>query len=323
MAFEQGIYTDVHDLGNRVKNFAVANGWTQDKFTLGSGTSTSTEIYLHKGTNYVSLEFEILPSAFKYYHNNYASREEPLVTLYGNTGFNTGNTVDDQPGSYTNDTTRITRCTWLFGPCVQYYFFTNATGDYIHVVIETIPNEFEMFAFGDLIKQGSYTGGQYVAGKYWDHGSSWDTWNNTAHSVMFDGRCSDVNTYQDHVQINQDSKVWANLHDLDTPYDGYIFGDTRYYCLSDIHALSSSFTDKAPMFPILLTYIRLNTLSNCAFIGYVPDIRNVSIENYTPGEVVSLGTDEWMVFPHMKKNDPATQDEANSGWSALAFKKIT
>lgn len=321
--FEQGVYTSVHDLGNRVRAFAIANGWIQDKYVAGTGTTTPTEVYLHKGTNYVSLNFALEPAAFKWYRNDFSSREEPILTLYGNTGFNTGNTVDNQPGSHFNDTSKLTTSHWLLSPCIQYYFFTNVTGDYIHVAIETIQNEFEFFAFGELIKQGAYTGGYYVEGKHWGHSSNWSDWDSSSHHALFDAYSYYGNSRLGHILVNEGLQSWYEIREYDTPYNnGFVVGDTRYRALSAPHLLAISYADRPPLWPIILNYADLNGETTC--LGHAPDMRSVSVQNVEPGEIISLGTDEWMIFPNSKKNDPAIDDgsDMNSGWSGIAFKKI-
>jgi len=321
--FEQGVYTSVHDLGNRVRAFAIANGWVQDKYVAGTGTTTPTEVYLHNSTNYVSLNFALEPAAFKWYRNDFSSREEPILTLYGNTGFNTGSTVDSQPGSYTNDTTKLTTSHWLLSPCIQYYFFTNATGDYIHVAIETVQNEFEFFAFGALIKQGAYTGGFYVEGKHWAHSSSWSDWDSSGHHSLFDAYSYSGNNRLGHILVNEGLQSWYEVRERDTPYnDGFIIGDTRFRALSAPYLLEITYADRPPLWPIIPMYNDPNGYT--IPLGHVPDMRSVSIKNVDPGAIISLGTDEWLIFPQAKKNDPSIDDgsDMNSGWAGLAFKKI-
>lgn len=322
MAFEQGVYTDVHDLANRIRLFSTANSWIQDEYVVGSGTGSSSELYLHKGNIYVSIEFLIDPAALKYYHNVQQTIEEPKANIYGNTGYNVANDVNTQPGNHIADTGNLTQTPWIIGPCVQYYFFTNVTGDYIHVVIETVPNEYVYLMFGELVKQGTYTGGAYVECSRWEHFDNISDWDDDSHHAPFDANTWDAESIFGHVRTGLEGQTWQRIQEIDPPYN-IITGDTRYRAPGSFVYFGTTYGAVPPMSTVNLYHLS-ETTGVATALGYVPDIRNISVETIEPGSSINLGADTWLIFPLARKGDPLVDDTItmNSGHAALALKKI-
>ena len=107
----------VEDLLGNIKLVASSNGWTIDKDDI----ATNQELYLHNTGNgsqnlYFSLKGSITSTQSE---TNNATR----INVYGNTGFDTGLTVDAQPGRYTNNS-----CDMIVQfPIIKQYILANST----------------------------------------------------------------------------------------------------------------------------------------------------------------------------------------------------
>lgn len=334
MATQTGTWTDVHNFATLLDTFATTNGWTRDKQVIGSGVGGVSELYLHKGTNYVSMLFNRFASSTRTYRNVSQVIELPRVTIYGNTGFNTGNTVSAQPGSSFTQTNRSIISNWWFGG--RYWFFTNATGDYIHCVItrDIFPGneEYQHLVFGTADPlNGTSTDGQYIDGSYWDQSFRYSDWNYESHSIVFDGTSTSSVTgmiklddglhvwkrFGRHNVVFADSAEWAiggTRHDgIYFPID--YFGHEGTYRTSLVHNIiicpgvgqdQNDQTDKyAPYFRI-------------------KDTKTLAMFYVEPEGIINDGVDDWQVFPayHKQRRNTFNTGFSNSGLVGIAYKVI-
>ena len=157
MAFETGTATSLADLIAKLFTFAVAQGWTQDEQVPASGKAA-----LHKGNVFVSFQWDT---------------STPLhLGMYQALGFTGGNSPGNHPNDSgqgligtTNSTLDDTPGVLNLGDgaFVSYFFFTGSgTEEYIHVVVELNDLTFRHFGFGEIVKFGSWTGGEYMYGHH-------------------------------------------------------------------------------------------------------------------------------------------------------------
>jgi hypothetical protein len=58
-------------------------------------------------------------------------------------------------------------------------------------------------------------------------------------------------------------------------------------------------------------------------VGHFPDVRAVNMKNLVPSSTLTLGGDDWLIFPMTEKKDPNISDGLpNSGWAGLAYLKV-
>jgi len=62
----------------------------------------------------------------------------------------------------------------------------------------------------------------------------------------------------------------------------------------------NAFNNEGVLLPIKV--IKTRASSKYSQVLQLENARNIRIDNYTPQEIIALGTDEWMVFPWYKKN---------------------
>ncbi|MAO60883.1 MAG: hypothetical protein CL549_16130 [Alcanivorax sp.] len=316
MAYETGVATDVIDLLAKIRSLADDLGWTIDRHD-------PAELALHHAdAGYFTLR---------------ATPEEddiqtnwdpgPSISIWGHTGFDAGAAHNAQPGSSGGEYGRTNA---LRGPFAAYHLF--GTTQYIHCVIEIVPGEFGHFHVGRLDKTGAYTGGEYVTGTRWDYYLAGTSYHNDAssnqHAVPFDGVSYygpgqgavrlDADGYTGEwgafKYIGSDSQAWGPLRLLDnhsrSPYSHYWVSTPN-----TVNALS-------PLAPILVAFLLRDTKTFLA--GAPADLRIVNMRNLTPGETITIGTDEWLCFPIKKRGLEryGPEHEVNSGIFGFAYRKV-
>jgi hypothetical protein len=294
MSYQTGTSSGVTDLLDKLEVFAAAAGWTID-------LSDATTLSLHKGAVYQNL-FDGGTS----------------IQMKGARGFSAGSSWDAQPT--TDYRTQI--CSDLAGAFAAYHFFASA--NYIHVAVEVDPGMYRHFAFGELAKSSGYTGGQYSCATK-TNGSSWSTalfsaYENTSNGAdrfYLPGFFIDVDGVADWEHFNgmvaagerqiysSDSYVL-----LGSSVDGILYWDWLNHCTPN------SLNGLTAFVPIPVFIERGSGFFSP--LGYVRDIRLVNMVDLEPGQTVTLGSDEWLIFPALQK----TVGTPNSGNWGYAYKKI-
>ena len=83
----------------------------------------------------------------------------------------------------------------------------------------------------------------------------------------------------------------------------------------------NAFNNEGVLLPIKV--IKTRASSKYSQVLQLENARNIRIDNYTPQEIIALGTDEWMVFPWYKKNVSARNgggDVTHTGTFGWAIK---
>lgn len=210
------------------------------------------------------------------------------------------------------------------GPLPTAWLFSNDPSTYCHVVVEVIAGVFKHLTFGNLKKYGGWTGGGYYGVTNWSENVAFiDQPDSSSHRVPFDNLTdfgairqnttvyyvdaadkwlaeeAIVNTVQRR-QLRSTfrggfGRAWVNLSE--TPYSGLI-------------ALA----------PVLVGKQRLSdSPDTLRWIGEVPDMAALNIQNLAPGEEYSIGSDIWLTFPLCAKLGGT--DAFNSGVYGAAYLK--
>jgi hypothetical protein len=306
--YETGTATDTTDLITKLITFATANGWTVN-------TPLSGRVFT-KGGLYYGLNWDV-----------------DDVWVAGATGYAAGSAWSAQPGASATQP----RANDMAGPYQAYHFFTGTAPDYLHVVVETSAGIFKHFMFGQVVKHGTFTGGEYIGAVFWNMTVSGTAQNPNApdwgsHAVPFDSNASAataVNRSAVRADIDAKSNNWMVFRDADTYNGNYAKGVLRGKntaggsLYESLHARSpSEFNQVTPLLPILVAVDRPSSMTSP--IGYAPDLRYVNMLNFAPGETVTIGGVEWMAFPLIQKTDTynnASSAVPSSGTYGLAYRK--
>jgi hypothetical protein len=328
MAETTGSATDLEDLLQKFLTWAVAQGWTQDE-AIGT-VSSGRQLALHKGACYVQMRWNPTVSATS------------VVAIYQSTGYTGGNRSGTHPGDSgngynTNTTVTDTtlddeRCLHAIGngPFPSYYFYTNATGDYLHCVAETATDTFIHWGMGDTAAfekfgdWGTATGGAYCYGH--QHRDSTAA-NLASNYTLFDGGASTVSGTTSGLLRwatmrltgmpgQAGSEVWATIggNATDTAFTqaADTAGNARAVCIGGFRGglaarafgnfPAGNTSGLAPLTPIGCTYLqRTTTPRRLFFLGWMKDVRAVDLTYMAPKDTFTLGADTWRVFPVVRR----------------------
>lgn len=307
MAYETGNTTGNADLVAKLATFAQSNGWTY-------GACSGGHYVLSKNGVYAVVAYD-------------ASN----IYLMGATGYASGSAWNAQPGN--SGMTSTTN--FMSGTHKAYHFFAGDT--YMYVVVEVTTNIFRHFNFGLLTKYGTYTGGQFVNGTRWGTLRYYGNYGNDSfcnypdhnyHGGPFDALAYESYGVNNHVRADIDgnsNKYWRIRRADDG--NSQARGTVRNGDVSLMDSLSdrsvNTFNQRTILLPIYVDVTRGSGLYS--LVGQAPDCRSINMANYNPGQIITIGSDQWVIFPIVQKTN--TWDDQysyvqSSGNYALAYKKV-
>lgn len=301
MAYETGTATGVNDLLSKLRTFAAANGWTENKWgAQGSGYWLN----ISKAGHYVNIVSD--PSA------GAGSNPGHFLRCYGATSYNSGAAYTAQP-----NTSGLVLVNGLGTSSLSsYHFFAYA--DYIHCVIEVTSGIYRHLHFGTIDKIGTWTGGAYLMGTSHDY-SVLTTDLSSQHAIPW-ATCGSSSTGRNYVRadINGASNKWFDMYYSTTQSSRVMgaFGYFSYHLGENLLGNGvNAFNGLTPFFPALLFAGNASNLWNP--LGSGPDVRICRFDNLTPGSTVTIAGVDWLVFPIYQK-------PAGGGLSyGYAFRKRT
>lgn len=310
MAYQTGTALNADDLLDKIRGFAVAQGWTQNEWAAISG---GHRLCLQKS----------LGTTFHLALKSTATS----ILMRGATGFTAGVDLSAQPGAMGWDA----GCDRLgAGAFPAYYLFSDTAGSYVHCVVEHTAGIFKHLVFGELERFGSYAGGHYCDGvSFSDLSGAHQSANNTAHQYLFgDGRVNaGASTNFGAVALAADGQHWRRLANPDFDSTLNAMGCCRAGLYGDlVPAAQPNFYNLAmPLLPIyVLTERVTGTVGDLAPLGLPRDLRFCWIEHYSPGQEITLGPDTWKLFPVARRTavQSASDGLDNSWYYGYAYRKI-
>lgn len=310
MAHQTGTATDHVDLLDKLRLFALANGFTVHNFgARPAGATAGQALQLSKAN--LAGSFLSLTAA------GTAANPGQYVGGYAHDAYAGGGGTENQakgsPKVYANAMT---------GPYQGYDFFTGdgASGPYLYAVVETAAGFFKHFGMGILDKFGAITTGAFVYACAWNyepiHISNWTAYR---HAVPFDNaENASANSRSLHVRGDSDtiSPRWYDPQATPLLRGGHRATSTGNIVRTPVIGSASLRTGRTPLVPCLVTGERTGGLYSP--LGSPPGMRWVSLDYLDPGAVLTIGTDQWKVFPVIRKNGGAGQP--NSERFGYAFK---
>ena len=294
MAYQTGTANDVLDLADKIADFAVAQGWTEDAGAAG-------DRYLHSGSCYVRLL------------GNLGSAGGPWLYAYGGTGYSAG-LVDQSPFS---------GCNLAVSPVAEYHLF--CTAQYIHCAFLCSSGSWNNLMLGELTKTNNFVGGTYAAGTNFDDNGTTNPQVNlpysTVHSYPFDcyGYNANYGKAGGWSQVGalrpSDTHKWFAGRQKTPAGDqrqgnGYI---TNSWSSTTVNASTDNYTTQNALMPRSNnTFNGLNIMHplmvNIHYqdgyyttLGNPQDVRLVNIKHLNPKDIITIGSDDWMVFPAKSK----------------------
>ena len=320
MAYETGSASGVADLLDKLRIFATANGWTQNFFgarTTGSGTA----LQLTKGTQYVTFIAD----------TGAGTTNDPgnYFGCYSHNVYSAGNGTENQAqGSakcYANAMT---------GPYVAYHFVSGAERgcDYLYVIVEVTSGIFKHIGVGKLVSLGALSTGMFAHACRWNYSTASNTIStaeSAQHAVPWDST-ETTSRPGPSTQLRADSDgVTPRWYDCTSggSFGNRMGGGVRSSGSNSAGSVrttlnnpgiagASTITGRTVLLPAWVYGERTADLGSP--LGYPPHLRWVKLDYLNPGDVLTIGTDQWKVFPVIRKN--GTTGQVNSGTFGYAYK---
>jgi hypothetical protein len=306
MAYETASATSPNDLLDKLRVFALANGWTVDYY----GGRTNPGGALQAGSNN-ALALNKAGAYFVLYTDTSSPSTDdpaPRIQSYMHTGpYVAASGTDAQANRYT-----YTRTNNLGGPYTAYHFFTDSTKTYLHVVVEVVSGRFAHFNLGIFDKAGGGSNALYCSGMHWNY--NYLRINNVIsdfHAVPFD--ClyfTGISTSGGGTIVRADSdgispryyRVNNSQPTTEKAYGGARTTAEGFYSYGLVSRTASvqGLTNRAILAPAVIVANRL-TDARRSIIGTPYDLRWCRLDALEPGEIVTIGSDNWKVFPVIRK----------------------
>lgn len=300
MAYETGVASSPTDLVSKLATFAGSNGWTVN-------TPTSGRVFVN-GDIYVGVNGDDT--------NGY-------VQCRGALGYDAGQAWNAQ----TNNAGRSNFARLSPGPFTAYHFFagTEDGSPYLHTVVEVTAGRYGHFTFGRLVKSGPYTGGTYVEAVFWNNAAQYiDQPDANEHQVIADANCTaSSGNCENHFWVDVDglSNNWIQTDYASSNSTPSTLGTGSCRSLGILKEQwsrgSIASNRRTPFLPL---YMFVNRPSSArSLVGRIPNMRFVNIAELADGEVVTIGADNWQVFPFIKRG-VQTDDWSSSNYG-YAYKR--
>ena len=326
MQYQTGSASSPVDLLQQLVTWLVGIGWTQDRSAVeGSGWTAS----LHKSGNYAHLRatmYEATPWLVGSAGSTYA------LNLYLGTGYNGANSWNNQAGAPLGASSNPVGVGMRLsaGPFGNYYFFADAAGDNVVIVVQVTPGLYTHLGWGlSLNKAGSWTGGPYFFGSTGGYNTSWTTGSANLAGLTSTTDCPFVGsdpgtTAVGFVRVDVDSFTgkWiaiatAAVNAANRGYQGKqgetsvrglsvtmannfpVFGYNAYGYQFQNEQVSAQ-DGRANLLPILLWALRDATSTGFSLIGSVPNIfvSNAVGNGFSSADEYVLGGTTYKLFPN-------------------------
>lgn len=327
MAYQTGTATDCNDLLDKFRLFAIAQGWTANRWvTAGNGR----ELCLQKGSAYFN--FRSLQNENPTF-NGYAAGEGMYgIILNGSDGYASGSAWDRQPGYPVRNAGTLGAADqghiWCpvhdlsTGPFPAYHFFSVDSGQALYCEWEVSTGTFQRFGVGslDLFNPAAGGGGRfcYATGgaipltgtnlrwrEYDIDNASWmmecvpfRRASLSAHTGSYGPGRTTAGSMVRAAFSSFDNWACSGRDASQQPYAWVCQGGGNHDRL--LRDLSPAPLNGVAV--LVPNVVSLNTNNEfLAPIGQMPGLRFMGMSNYLPGDEFTIGSDTWKVFPWYAK----------------------
>jgi len=209
---------------------------------------------------------------------------------------------------------------------ITYYLFYSGTPDQVACIINYDATKIQVLMFGDIVKVNSsaFVGGNWF---FASRVASHQYIINDAYAQITDSILAGVSGGSIPMPFIDSSAVGVvyNNSQIHCEIDGIVWADTGVaatnvmqpdYTISSLFRSPNSWNNQSDLIPIHLQFRMLSTLFG--YIGYIEHIRFIRIDNYNLGDIITLGTDQWKVFPVFQK-DATNRNGTTGSTGTLGF----
>ncbi|MCP4993146.1 MAG: hypothetical protein GY934_05080 [Gammaproteobacteria bacterium] len=308
----------------KISTFAVSTmGWTEDLYD----SATYKMMSLHKGSCYVHFSWDDSrvtdPVSIAMYQSLAYLGAPPTYYPWEHTD-DSGFGHDDK----TSPDLGLERGIKFIGPgpYTALHLFGSTSPDVIYCILEYAPGLYRHFAFGNVEKYGTWTGGEFVAGHQW-YRYGLDSPTANTHSILFDGSWANAATSTSErsgatvhceglpnqdgagkwgaVGFAYDMNTAANLldragEDMLTLYGGVRGGPALWQLGWQEPDVGKGYI---PIIPVDLYYLDESTSpDNYYFMGRLAHMGHIQLRGIDPNTTITIGADTWRAFPAVRKS---------------------
>ena len=321
MAYETGSATTVTDLLDKFRLFAIAQGWTINRW---ASWTSGYELCIQKSTAYFNFRSCVNGSMLV---NGSTQANKYGITLNGSDSYSAGNAWDRQPGypirpagaGGSEQGHVLVPFVVNTGPFTAYHFFAPDSKT-LYAEIEVTSGVFIRFGCGslDLFNASTTGGGRFyyaTGGEHVTNSTSASAWlgestysayseeevpfRSAESSLLAGGSGSAVRCAFDAF----DNWAGSGTSSSNTNLAQSAYGAAHDKILRELGP--NSLNNVGLLTPINVSVNRGNIYLHP--LGTVPGIRYMDMTNYLPGEEFTLGTDTWKVFPWYNKGGRSVQ----------------
>lgn len=240
-----------------------------------------------------------------------------------------------------------------------HHLFTDGTSvadaSYIHAVIQISARQWRHFHIGRVLKYGTWVGGNYMFGHFHHQNSGritdpYDGFHIQPFGGMAGG--NNLNNPQKNGTLHcegfagtgaNNTVIWlrSTVVGIDTiGASGKSVGDVNrtnydmgHFKVASYAALigggmwsiqKSLLANASPLAPMtVFGKLEFNSVTSWAALGTIPDVFRVNMKDFSPAESITIGSDEYIVFPAVNSNiiDTVNGDEY-TGFEGYAYRVI-
>lgn len=283
VAYEAGVASSPADLISKLGTFAAANGWTVSAATVG--------VVFRNGDINVGV-----------------NTDASIIYLRGAVGYDSGAAWNAQPGASPQNISSNVGA----GPYTAYHFFVGdeADSDHVHCALEIEAGIYRHISFGRVVPYGVITGGTYVDAVWWQSGvTNANLLQTSSHrhicrAAATTGGISgwahlwcDYDSKTDNWQINNLGGAFPRTESLFGSC-GPGLGACLFNALTLVGGMKWNL--RTTLHPLEYAVGRPESLTTT--VGRIPNMRQLSLTNYAPGDEIAIGGETWKVFPIMRRN---------------------
>lgn len=290
MTYQTGTVANLSALKTTIETFCTSNGWTK------SGN------VLHRGTVYWELVYQ--------------TATQVNLRLWCGDGIDGSNllTNSQKVGKMVDKNFNIS-----LGNPFTYHFFMTPDQNNFFCIVNYQTDYIKHLCVGSLVKYGDWTGGEYYSIAEPDE----NIWAGTGTTQAFDfaSQATPVFRLQGNWNpcpffpnpISTSGRGGGSV--LRCNIDGWTFRSNSHYFNTVgndeemvsahlttyrlIHAAFNPWNQEAILVPYFLHALRGS--NDLSIIGKIDQIRVTRNDNYNIGDIVTLGSDQWMIFPFYKR----------------------
>lgn len=316
MSYQTGTATGVIDLLDKLRIFAVAEGWTANR-NVSTDSGSGQEVCLSKGTSYINMKAS---ENIYVLINGLNQNNKYSLSINGSDSYDSGSDWDRQPG-YSQRTSGGSTDQYVvhipfvtnFTSFPAYHFFSHNTGDSIHLEVEITTGVFLRLGFGKLDLYDATTSGD---GRYFYATGGQHVTDSTNPNTWLGSESGSDRSLE---EAPFSASAWGKVNkrcgsavrcafDAFDNWAGCAYQSSVSYLSEAVVALQDRIIFMASPNPLngvgVLTPINVSVVRN-GFnyhpLGVVPGIRYIDMTNYLPGDEFTLGSDTYKVFPWYNK----------------------